>query len=516
MPAPDAAPLPPPPGARGDACSAQRACAGGMLCAPFPGGYCGSTCGLVGAPCDGTCVETARIGELCLKSCAADTECRADEGYVCDPQWHACMLPNFAAIVPKQCPAPPPARDAAFGPSEPWSSAASPGVYQFEPSAVVTDDGGAVAMYITRGSQFEGNALGVSRVDGKGHATIDVPLKTAKQSHFDPWLARDRKGTIFAVWYGFDGRDRDGEIALATSGDRGATWSAPRAVHDPADCPNPDEQCLDKPMIAIGPAPRSRGEIVYVMYSADDGGLRVRASRDGGATFGKPVTALAGIYGNAAVGSDGRLHIATIDGGPMGGFGSAQQSIEYTVSSDGGASFARPITASAREEELPFFFSNPSIAVDDRRRWVYIAYARGGRDARWDIALAATRDGGKTWTRTAIGDHCAIHMVPNLALDPTTGTLHVAWYDSDGAPGRYAHASCAPGLARCTPLGAINSVPFAALSTERHGAKWIGEYESLVVDDAHRVLHAVWTEPVAEGDKVVARIFHATAKLPRR
>jgi hypothetical protein len=61
--------------------------------------------------------------------------------------------------------------------------------------------------------------------------------------------------------------------------------------------------------------------------------------------------------------------------------------------------------------------------------------------------------------------------------------------------------------------GAINSLPFAALSTERHASKWIGEYESLLVDDRRHVLHAVWTQPVDDGGTIVSRIFHATAKL---
>jgi hypothetical protein len=252
------------------------------------------------------------------------------------------------------------------------------------------------------------------------------------------------------------------------------------------------------------------------MYSGADAGLRVRASSDGGKTFGKPVTALAGIYGNAAVGADGRLHVVTSNGGPMGAFGSAQQKIEYTVSADGGATFAKAITVSGRDEMLPFFFSNPSIAVDDRRRIIYVAYARGGRDAKWDIALAASKDGGKTWVRASIGDGCAIHMVPNLALDPTTGTLHVAYYDSQGAAGRFVHATCGAGLVACTPWGAINSQPFAALSTERHGSKWLGEYESLLVDDKRRILHATWTQPVTENGAAVAHVFHATAKLRAR
>jgi hypothetical protein len=207
--------------------------------------------------------------------------------------------------------------------------------------------------------------------------------------------------------------------------------------------------------------------------------------------------------------------VVAVNGSPKGAFGSTQHKVEYTVSADGGATFVKAISASAPGESIPFFFSNPSIAADAKRKWIYVGYARGGRDGKWDIALAASNDGGATWKRTAIGDGCAMHMVPNLAVDPKTGVLHVAWYDSSADPGRFAHATCKPGLAECTQQGAINSEPFAALSTVRHGAKWIGEYEVLLVDDKRRVLHAVWTQPVREGSKVISRIFHASANLPK-
>jgi hypothetical protein len=496
---PDASP--PPPRGRGAACNGE--CDGTLLCAPLPGGYCTSFCGVTGSACDGTCVETVRAGEVCLARCDTDADCRTGEGYVCEQ--HACTLPSFAAITPKTCKGTG-ARDAAFGASEPWSTAASPGVYDFEPAATLLPDGSVVAMYITRGAQFEGNALGVSTTKQK-----DQAFKTAKQSHFDPWLARDRAGTVHAVWYGFDGRDQNGEIGYATTKD-GVTWSAPEVVHDAADCKDADGgECLDKPMIATGPDPKARAkDIVYILYSSADAGLRVRAMRAG--KLGPTTTATAGIYGTAAVGADGKLHIATVNGGPHGGFGSADQKVEYTVSADGAASFAPPVTVSGPGEMIPFFFSNPAIAVDDARHWIYVAYARGGRDAVWDIVIAASKDGGKTWKRTAIGDGCAIHMVPNIAIDPRTGTLHLAYYDSEGTP-RFAHATCTPGAAKCTVKGAINSVPFAALSTERHGSKWLGEYESLVIDAKRRVLHAVWTQPVDESGKAIARIFHAAAKL---
>ena len=488
------------------------------MCGPLPGGYCASMCGATGDPCDATCVATAKGGDLCMKTCSTDDDCRKAEGYVCDPDWHACLVPNKAAILPKQCPASGPERDGFFGTSEPWSTSASPGIYQFEPSGTLADDGSVVAMYITRGTLVQGNVLGESRSDAKGNATIDATFRTVKQSHFDPWLAHDRKGVLYAVWYGFDGRDRAGEIGLAKSTDRGATWSAPLAVHNPADCKHDGDECLDKPMVAVGPDPKKpAADIVYVFYSAnlngDDAGLRVRASRDGGVSFGPASTALEGIYGNAWVGATGKVHVVTLNGGPMGGFGSAQQQVEYTSSTDAGANWSKPLVVSGRDETLPFFFSNPSLAVDDRRGWLYFAYVRGSRDARWDIVIAATRDGGKTWTRRTIGDGCAIHMVPNLALDPTTGVLHVAYYDTEGAPGRFAHGTCSIGAAKCKELGAINTVPFAALSTVRNGAKWVGEYESLIVDDRRRTIHAIWAQPVDEGGKVVARIFHAKAKL---
>jgi hypothetical protein len=493
----------PSPGLRGEACSSARPCDAALTCAPLAGGYCTSACE---AGCGEACVETPRAGELCMKRCETDRECRVDEGYVCDQRWHACLLPNLAAIVPAVCPAvaKAPAQDRAFAPSQRWSGLAVAAGSQLEPSAALTDDGGVIALFVSLGG-----ALAASRVDGKGATTLEVPLTSANAS--DPWLARDRKGVLYAAWLA---RGSHEEIELAVSTDRGATWSAPIAVHEPADCPETHE-CLDKPMVVIGPDPQKpAADILYVMYATADGGLRVRASRDRGKTFGAPVTALVGGHGNAIVDAKGTLHVATLNGGPMGAFGSAMQSVEYASSTTGGASFGTPVRVSGFEETLPFYFSNPSIAVDTARKRVYVAYVRGGRDAKWEIVLAVSKDAGATWKRQKLaGDGCAIHMVPTLALDPATGTLHIAYYDTEGAPGRFVHASCAAGGVRCKVLGAINTVPFATLSTGRHGRTWIGEYESLVVDAKRRTLHAVWAQVVDEAGAKVSRIFHSSAKL---
>jgi hypothetical protein len=496
-PAPDAAPEFATEVPRGGRCAGTVAtCAAELTCLALPRGTCGSPCDGGGA-CDGACVESARDGAWCLAPCTHDDDCRVEDGYTCDPSWHACTIPNWSALVPKACPAVVPAHDPAFGDSEPWAIGAEPSAIAMPP---VRGQAGRATGFVALVQTRTGiDAIG--RASAEHAATIAETIATGAR---DPRLARSGHGNLFAVWAD------DHAVRLATSSD-GATWSSPVEVQAKGDAPG-------TPLVAIGPDPKRRGgERIYVAYGAPAQGLRVRASDNGGVAFGPPVTAAAGAIGNLAVGGDGRLHVVTLRGDVHGGYGSAQQQIEYTVSRDGGASFAPPAVVSVRDEVLPFYFANPSIAVDDRRKRIYIAYVRGGRDGIWDVVVAATKDAGKTWTRTAIGDGCSIHFVPNLALDPTTGVVHVAWYDTAGAPGRFVHATCASGAATCKVRGAIDSVPFASLSlAASRGARWLGDHESLVVDDADRVLHALWAEPVLEDGRAVTRVFHATAKLPAR
>ncbi len=339
---------------------------------------------------------------------------------------------------------------------------------------------------------------------GRDLNVIDAPFARGAE----PALARDASGTLYAAWLASATEAAPPQVRLARSTNAGVTWSAPMVVSSAGDCTG-GADCLARPMIVVGKG------VIYVIYSAANG-LRVRASRDGGATLSPAVTALEGIHAGATVGTDGRLHLVSLVGAPTtGGFGSANHRIDYAVSANGGRSFTRPQRVSGRDDMLPFYFATPSIATDSKRRWIYLAYVRGGRDAVWELVLLASKDNGATWRRTRMGDACAIHMIPSLAVDPTTGHVHVAWYDNRGT-GRFAHARCAPGLATCTQLGAINDAPFAALSTARDTGRWIGEHAVLAIDDKRRTLHAVWTQPILEGGVTASRIFHAAAKLPKR
>ncbi len=501
---------------RGQACDTQRSCDAGLVCADLPGGYCTSPCGLAGAVCpDGVCVATARSGEQCLRGCTTDADCRAAEGYVCDRAWGACVIPNSTVIVPRQCPAPRGlAHDKAFAPSTAVSSIETPGLYQLEPSALMTSLGELLVLFGSQRGIADPGQLGSALVGPRGVSPTLFRVDEGDRAQVR--LARDRKGILYAVWLELEGRHR--QISLARSRDGGRTWTGPDRV-DVADCGGGARDCLDRPMIAVGAASPSTGtDLIHVMYAAG-GGLRIATSHDEGSTFRTAITALVAHHGNAAVGADGRLHIVAIDPGTsVPGFGSADHRIVYAVSTTNGKTFTNAQKLSGRDEMLPFYGSNPSIALDGKRGFIYVAYVRGGRDAVWDLVILASKDKGATWKRTRIGDDppaCAIHMVPNLAVDPTTGTLHVAWYDNRG-PARFAHATCTPGAVKCTQQGAINDRPFATLSVERDAPRAVGESAALVVDVKRRTLHAVWAQPVDEGGKVVSRIVHAAATLPRK
>ncbi|MCE9580134.1 MAG: hypothetical protein K8W52_43865 [Deltaproteobacteria bacterium] len=527
----------PAPGKVGEVChldpaSPQGTCHAGLFCFPSGGemGACTVPCGVTGlapggvCPDEAVCVATGRAGELCAARCETGADCLLP-GTACDPARHVCLPPDMATPALARCDAPARPRGD-FSPPVALSSATSPGVYQYEPAATLTASGDLVVLY-TGGGMFMGpSALGIARVPRAGAPVLDATIKTTKSQHFDPWLATDPSGALHAVWLGHNGggRDLDPEIGYVRSTDGGATWTAPVAVDAPEDCADHRPFCLDKPMVAAGVGSGGKGAAVRIFYSSN--GMRMRSSTDGGKTFGAAVSVVGATYGDVAIDRGGAIHVVAsseqeeeaADGDEAARasvWGTNQAAIVYTASTDG-VHFAAPVAVSAPAESTPFFFVNPTLAIDEKRGWIYVAYAAGTPDGAWDIQLATSKDRGKTWTRIKANDDatCANHMVPNLAIDPTRGEPLLTWYENRGDAGHVAFTTCAVGGGSCKPAVAI-SAPMAAYDLVRHSSKWLGEYEALLVDAKTRTLHAAWTEVGDEGGAPIARIKTATRALPR-
>jgi hypothetical protein len=226
------------------------------------------------------------------------------------------------------------------------------------------------------------------------------------------------------------------------------------------------------------------------------------------------------VYGDLEVGTDGDVHTVFVTSSASHGqradkFGDAGNAIEYAVSRDGGKSFEKSRRVSAEGEKIPFFLSNPHVAVDAKRKTLYVVYPTGTPDGRWDIVLATSRDGGATWSRIKVNDdpHCASHMLPSIVVRPGTGDLHVIWTEERDGKGGVAYAACAPGGATCSANEAVSDAPFAAYSMGRFNPRSLGDYGTLLLDEKRQKLHVVYTATVDEGGKAVSRIFTASRKL---
>jgi hypothetical protein len=294
-------------------------------------------------------------------------------------------------------------------------------------------------------------------------------------------------------------------------------------AHDiTTDCPKDAPGCLDKPMIVIGPERKDpKLDVIYVFYYSEiTHGMRVTHSLDGGESFSESTPVGPGGYGNATVTSSGKIHVIYVGGGEASNpMGDKTNGVFYTNSADGGQSFATPVKVSEEGEQVPFFFSNPQIIADVPRKMLYAVYPAGGPDGKWDIMMASSADGGATWVRTSVNDdggQCSSHMVPTAALDSATGKIHITWFDNRSGSGSLAYAACSlgdKGHMRCSANENVSDTPFASFGFARHSTKWLGEYNSLMVDEKHKLLHAVWTQTVDEGGTPVGRIFTSSAKL---
>jgi hypothetical protein len=192
------------------------------------------------------------------------------------------------------------------------------------------------------------------------------------------------------------------------------------------------------PRIALAP----KSNDVYVLWQeivfsggSHGGEIFFARSRDGGATFGKPVNLSNSVAGDGkgritrdvwhngsldiALAADGTLHAAWTEyDGPLW----------VTRSTDRGESFSKPLRIAGGGAGKPARAPALAAAPDGR---VYLAWTVGEDDAA-DIRLSRSDDAGRTFGRPAVVAQTRGYSdAPKLAVD-RRGTLHVVYAESAG------------------------------------------------------------------------------------
>jgi hypothetical protein len=251
---------------------------------------------------------------------------------------------------------------------------------------------------------------------------------------FDPQLATDASGDVFASW--MDGKSR---IMFSRSSDHGATWTAARVVSHGAGWG-------DHPWLGVSPS----GEHIYIGFN--HAASWVAQSHDGGATWSaaQQISTEDRYYfaNGTVVADDGDVAISSASYQlPYSTIGrNAPIQIEVERSTDGGATFQTTVVDTVEQprgcvsDGCPFnhYGGHAVLATSDG---VLVMAYDGAKTAGGDQYLWTRRssDFGVTWTprsRLSSTAEGAVAMNPGIAAMPG-GEVRIAWQDSRNGPSRW-------------------------------------------------------------------------------
>lgn len=253
--------------------------------------------------------------------------------------------------------------------------------------------------------------------------------------------AFDAEGHLWLV------RHRDGFVEALSSADLGRTWGAPVRVNAAREEIDPGGDA--RPKILPGPSGRLFVTWTRPLARPYTGEIRFSRSTDGGRTFEEPRTVhrdraeITHRFDALALDPEGRLFIAWIDKRDAAAAAAAGRryrgaALYYTVSSDGGATFAGDFKAADHTCECCRIALAPAAGGGVHALWRHI-FEPNVRD---HATARLGADGGAGPVRRATFDEWRVdacpHHGPALAPDER-GTLHAVWFTATDAGGRAAY-----------------------------------------------------------------------------
>jgi hypothetical protein len=338
-----------------------------------------------------------------------------------------------------------------------------------------------------------------SRNGGRTWTTHTIPGLTrceggSADSAADPWVSSGVDGTVYFAGLApfFDGATPLQTIVASHSVDGGGSWAVPTTLVPPA---NGNET----PAITGSPTRPGRVYEVWAEFATTD--IHFSRSDDRGVTWAEPSVIDApgpnalDLIPRLLVLPDGTL-LTIFDRGELDtGLGK----VLAIRSRDEGRTWSAPVEVARQPfakffddaaEELPIpQYANSAVAPDGT---VYVTVEADTSATSGEVAVVASRDGGRTWTPVTSPGVGAYAFEPAIAVDPH-GTVGVTWYDlRNDRPGDapltadvwFASSRDRGASWRETHVAGPTDLRTAALARQNR----VGEYQGLAATGPHRFI----------------------------
>ena len=383
-------------------------------------------------------------------------------------------------------------------------------------------DGRFVAMAHRVDAPRFGCALEVSGDGGRNWVGARaVPrLPPGAETCYAPEVAFDRGGALYYLFSGLKGRGNEPMgIFLTVSRDRGRTFSVPRKVLGP-------HNYAARIAVDATRGPRGRLHLVWLHASSDpplgampagDNPILAAHSDDGGKRFSKPVRVSdrrrrLPAAPAVAVGPAGKVHAVYwdlkddvrdyrgLEGPPWEG----TWSLVHARSDDGGGSFVgREVNGDVRPPgRVMLIFTMPPAALAAGPRGALYAAWADARAGDWDVLLARSPDGGKTWPDPVRLSGGSGHQYLPAISAGSSGRLDAVFYDRRDDPANlsnrtYYTYSTAPSARFGPPVEVSRGASDTTVGVKYSGAAARGLIEfgsRLAVLSGPRSAVAAWTD----------------------